>query len=85
MELSYFSWLRNRAGISKESVSPPAEITTPRKLVDWLLQQDNKYKSLFSYLSVINISVNDQLVEDWEGHIIHQDDRVCFFPPMAGG
>jgi len=85
MEIHYFSWLRNRVGAAKETVFPPQDVTTPRKLVDWLSLRHEKYRALFSYLSVINVSVNGQLVEDWENHALHHDDKISFFSPMAGG
>jgi molybdopterin synthase sulfur carrier subunit len=85
MELHYFSWLRNRAGTSKETVSPPPDVRTLKELISWLCGQNAKYPALFSYRNVVNISVNGQLVEDWEQCALKNDDKVSFFSPMAGG
>ncbi len=85
MEIHYFSWLRNRVGTAKENISLPDDVTTPQKLVDWLSAQDAKYKALFTYVNVINISVNGQVVEDWNNHEIKNSDSISFFSPMAGG
>ena len=38
MEVLYFAWLRERAGLAHETVSPPADIDTVAKLLDWLKQ-----------------------------------------------
>lgn len=85
MELHYFSWLRNDIGTAKENICPPIETNTPQKLIDWLKNQDQKYQNLFSHIDVINISINDEVIEDWENYKINNDDKVSFFSPMAGG
>ncbi len=85
MEIHYFSWLRNRMGIAKEAVSPPPEVNTPQKLIDWLCGQGKKYRDLFSHPEVISISVNDALVEDRKNHALKNGDKVGFFSPLAGG
>ncbi len=85
MELHYFSWLRNKVGTAKENISPPTEINTPQKLVGWLTTQEEKYQSIFEHIEAINISINDEIVSDWENHTINGDDKISFFSPMAGG
>ena len=85
MEIHYFSWLRSRIGAARETVSPPPEVTTPGKLVDWLSGRDSRYRSLFAHPGAVTISVNDRLVEDWENHALQSDDKISFFSPMSGG
>lgn len=85
MEIQYFSWLRKHAGTEKESIEVPAEIDTPERLVTWLSQREFRYRALFSYMSVINLSVNGCLVEDWKSYSIRSSDTLSFFSPMAGG
>ena len=85
MEINYFSGLRFHIGVPKENVSLPPGINTPKQLIDWLCQQNGKYKALFSYISVIKIAVNGHIIKNPEGFIIKNDDKISFFTPMAGG
>lgn len=85
MEMQYFSWLRNRVGAARETMPLPSGVNTPKQLIDWLSGQNDKYKALFSYLSVINVSVNGCLVEDLENFTLNDNDKISFFSPMAGG
>lgn len=84
MKLQYMSWLRNRAGKAREIVSPPPDVRTLAELVEWMCQKDTAYEALFSYRSIINASVNGQMVQTWD-HAISADDEIIFFSPMAGG
>jgi sulfur-carrier protein len=85
MELQYLSWLRNRAGKAKETVSLPQDVKTLSEFVDWLSRQNGTYEALFSYRSIINVSVNGQLVQDWKMFSLKDDDKISFFSPLAGG
>ena len=85
MHLYYFSWLRNRIGKDQETLSPPAEINSIQKLIDWLSTQNASYKNIFSYGSVIQVSVNDEHVDNWSHHPLKEGDKICFFSALAGG
>jgi sulfur-carrier protein len=85
MELQYHSWLRNRAGKAKESVSLPDGVETLAGLAEWLARRDAVSAALFSYRSIINASVNGEMVGDWESCRLADDDKISFFSPLAGG
>lgn len=85
MEIRYFSWLRNRMGVDKETLALPSGITTLKGLTEWLSGREQKYQALFSYTSVIRASVNGDLAEEWGQQKIADDDTITFFAPMAGG
>jgi sulfur-carrier protein len=85
MDLQYHSWLRTRAGKARESVSLPEGVTTLSELVDWLARQNGVYEALFTYRSIINASVNGQMVQDWKGVHLKENDKISFFSPLAGG
>ena len=36
MKILYFAWLREKAGIGEEDVSPPETVTTVAELVEWM-------------------------------------------------
>lgn len=85
MKIRYSSWLKNRLGVEEESVSPPADVNTPERLIDWLCAQNKKYADVFSHRDIISVSVNDTLVENPGGHPLKSEDKISFFSPMAGG
>lgn len=85
MEVQYLSWLRKRAGKAKENLDPPADVKTLAQLVDWLSGVAPAYQSLFSYRAVIAVSVNGQVVGDWESVAVARGDKISFFSPLAGG
>ncbi|HYD18367.1 MAG TPA: MoaD/ThiS family protein [Patescibacteria group bacterium] len=85
MEVQYLSWLRTRAGKSKEEIEPPETVRTLQDLVEWLSESAASYKTLFSYRAVIAVSVNGKLVQDWDQVAIKNSDKISFFSPLAGG
>ena len=40
MKIVYFAWLREKAGISEEDVSPPATVKDVQGLIEWLRARD---------------------------------------------
>ncbi|MDF3024697.1 MAG: molybdenum cofactor biosynthesis protein MoaD [Alphaproteobacteria bacterium] len=85
MEVQYLSWLRTRAGKSKEEIDPPETVRTLQDLVDWLSESAPSYKTLFSYRAVIAVSVNGELAQNWEDVTVRNTDKISFFSPLAGG
>ncbi|MEE9317961.1 MAG: MoaD/ThiS family protein, partial [Rhodospirillales bacterium] len=39
MKILYFAWLREKAGIAEEDVTPPESVDTVGALVDWLKER----------------------------------------------
>ncbi|MEE2699533.1 MAG: molybdopterin converting factor subunit 1 [Pseudomonadota bacterium] len=83
MKLLYFAWLREKAGIAYEDVSPPESIATVADLIKWQISRGGVYSEVFSDISIIRIAVNQEYV-DFE-HPISIGDEIAFFPPMTGG
>ena len=83
MKLLYFAWLREKAGIAYEDVSPPESIATVADLIKWQISRGGVYSEVFSDISIIRIAVNQEYV-DFE-HPISIGDEIAFFPPITGG
>jgi len=77
VEVSYFAWLRERAGCDSEKVETSAE--TPAQL--WAeLQGRHSFDTEPRHLRV---ALNDAF-SSWDAPL-HAGDRVVFIPPVSGG
>jgi len=83
MKVLYFAWLRQRIGIGEEAVDPPAEVTTPRTLVDWLVAKGGGYEKAFADTAAIKVAINQEFA-DYDAPIA-KGDEIAFFPPVTGG
>ena len=83
MKLLYFAWLREKTGVAREEISPPEDITTVEKLIEWLVQRGGGYEVAFADLSVVRVAVNQEYVA--MASAIKEGDEVAFFPPVTGG
>ena len=75
--ICYFAVLRNRRGLSEETVLLQA--STVRELVDLLIVQHQ----LDLPSALIRVAVNGDFVDD--GYILANGDTVVLIPPVAGG
>jgi len=83
MKILYFAWLRERIGKSRESETPPAEITTVAALLDWLATLSPAHAEALETRSVVRVSVNQEFAES--DAAVAAGDEVALFPPMTGG
>ena len=83
MKLLYFAWVRQRTGVSEETVDVPDGVATIAELIDWLKTRDEGYEAAFGNLKLIRAAINQEHV-DLDAPI--KDAReVAFFPPVTGG
>jgi molybdopterin converting factor subunit 1 len=83
MKVLYFAWLRSKAGLGEEEVTPPAGVTTVAALVEWLKGRSAGLASAFADMSVVRVAVNQTYVG--LDHTIAAGDEIAFFPPVTGG
>lgn len=83
MKILYFAWMRQRTGISAETVELPADVTTVDGLIDWLIGRGDGYASAFERRDVIRAAVNQDYVPF--DHPVTDADEIAFFPPVTGG
>lgn len=83
MKILYFAWMRQRTGISAETVELPAGVATVDGLIDWLIGRGDGYASAFERRDVIRAAVNQDYVPF--DHTVTDADEIAFFPPVTGG
>jgi molybdopterin synthase sulfur carrier subunit len=83
MKILYFAWMRQRIGMSVETVELPADVATVDGLVDWLISRGDGYGAAFEKRDVIRAAVNqDYVLFD---HPVTNADEIAVFPPVTGG
>ena len=80
MKLLYFAWVRQKTGVSEETLRLPAGITTLRQLAGHLSE---RYPDVFADLGRLRAAVNQEHAS-WDASV-SDDDEVAFFPPVTGG
>jgi molybdopterin converting factor subunit 1 len=83
MKVLYFAWLKAKTGIGEEDVTPPAEVTTVGRLVEYLRGRSPGHAAAFEAMAAVRVAVN----QDY-GNLdtpVKAGDEVAFFPPVTGG
>ena len=83
MKVKYFAWVRERVGISEETIEPPADIRTVNDLMGWLSQRGEPYAHAFETPKVIRAAIDHAHVKS--DTMIAGAREIAFFPPMTGG
>ena len=83
MKILYFAWVRQRVGMTEETLAPPEDVTTVAGLIEWLKSRDESYANAFADLRVIRAAVDQQLVS--LDAPLAGAREVAFFPPVTGG
>lgn len=83
MRLLYFAWVRERVGVSQESLSCPPGVTTVGELMAWLAQRGEGHARAFAEPSRLRVAVNQ--VHALRSAAVSDSDEVAFFPPVTGG
>tara|TARA_E500000178_G_C16983595_1_gene737070 strand:- start:410 stop:661 length:252 start_codon:yes stop_codon:yes gene_type:complete len=83
MKILYFSWIKDQIGKAEESLDIKDNIQTIEELVNFLKNINDNYKSVFTDVSSIKVSINMEIASFKDK--INKEDEVAFFPPMTGG
>lgn len=83
MKILYFAWLRDRAGIGEEEVSPPADVADVAGLVSWLVARGGGPAKALADLDRVRVAV-DQEFAGLDAPLAGARE-VAFFPPVSGG
>jgi len=81
IDLVYFAWVRERIGISKETLETNAQ--TVAELIDELKAREERYALAFEDISALRVAV-DQELSAFDASLDGVRE-VAFFPPMTGG
>ena len=76
----YFAWLRERTGLSEETLALPTQRTTVSDLIDLLAA---RHVSAFQNRRLVRCAVNQEFADP--STILQAGDEVAFFPPVTGG
>jgi len=79
----YFAWLREKIGMSEETVTPPADVQSVAALMDWLAARSPGHASAFANRASVKAAVDQ--VHSPPGASIAGANEVAFFPPVTGG
>ena len=83
MKILYFSWIRERVGISEEEVSLPDNINTVGDFLEWLKSRGDAFEAVLEYPEIIRVAINQEHTEHDE--TIGDAREIALFPPMTGG
>ena len=83
INMLYFAWLRERAGVAEETIEPPAEVGTVGELLDWLKARSEGHAAALADLSVVRVAVDQEYVQ--LDHSIAGAREIALFPPVTGG
>jgi molybdopterin synthase sulfur carrier subunit len=83
MTVLYFAWVKEKVGMSEESVSPPPEVATVEGLMDWLATRSRRHAEALGDKKLVKAAVDQvhaPLATSLKGA-----REVAFFPPVTGG
>ncbi len=83
LRLVYFAWVRERIGLTEETVAPPVGTATIADLVRWLKTRGEGYELAFENETVVRAAVDQTHAKP--ATAIAGAREVAFFPPMTGG
>ena len=83
MKVKYFAWVRERVGISEETLEPPENVRTVEDLMGWLARRGETYAHAFETPKVIRAAIDHAHVGP--DAAIAGAREIAFFPPMTGG
>lgn len=79
----YFASLRERLGVSRETIDLPPGSNTVASVVAQLRERGGPWESCFAPGSVWRVAVNHAMA-NLEA-TVSSGDEVAFFPPVTGG
>ncbi|OSQ48832.1 molybdopterin converting factor subunit 1 [Thalassospira alkalitolerans] len=83
MKLVYFSWVKDRIGLSEEDVDVPATVKTVADLLAWLPGRGANFADALSDPTIIRVAVDQEYAQaDRE---ITGAIEIALFPPVTGG
>ena len=84
MKLVYFSWIRERIGISEENVSLPDDVKNVSDLFDWLRGRGEEFEGFLEQPEIIRVALDHVHADDRDASL-RDVSEIALFPPMTGG
>jgi molybdopterin synthase sulfur carrier subunit len=79
----YFAWLRERTGVTEETLHLPDTVGTVSEVVDFLALRSAGHHAAFQTRQTVRCAVNQEFADP--SHVIYSGDEIAFFPPVTGG
>lgn len=83
LEIAYFAWVRERMGVSGETIEVPADVVHIGGLLKWLGARDARGASAFGEPHRIRAAV-DGVMTGADASLVGARE-VALFPPVTGG
>ncbi len=83
VKLLYFAWVREKAGLSEETIELPAEARTVADVIAWLKTRGPEFENAFERGDIIRTAINQTHVK--HNAPIEGAREIAFFPPVTGG
>ncbi len=83
MKILYFAWVRQKAGVSEETVDLPPEVKTLNDLIHWLKARGPEFEAAFAEIKSVRAAI-DQTHAKLDASI-EGAKEIAFFPPVTGG
>lgn len=83
IKLLYFAWVREKVGVTEESIALPAGIETVADLLAWQKSRGPEFADAFSRPQVIRAAIDRAHVK--LNAPIAGAREIAFFPPVTGG
>ena len=83
MKILYFSWIREKVGVSSQEITIDENISDINDLILFLKNLSTKHHNAFSDQNSIRVAINKNFSSfDTK---IKNEDEIAFFPPVTGG
>lgn len=83
MDILYFAWVRERIGLDREEVDPPAEVTDVAGLIAWLATRSPGHASALGDPTCLRAAIDQKFAGS--DALITGAYEVALFPPVTGG
>ena len=83
VKLLYFAWVREKAGLSSETVELPGSVATVADLMAWLAARGGGFAEAFAGGLAVRAAINQAHVQPAAS--LKGAREIAFFPPVTGG
>jgi molybdopterin synthase sulfur carrier subunit len=83
IQLRFFASVREKLGISEQTVEVPAQVKTVADVRAWLCARDALWAEVLATDKPLRMACNLQMCEP--DTLISEACEVAFFPPVTGG
>lgn len=83
VKLVYFAWVRERIGLSDETLALPETVKSVADLARYLGTRGEQYAHAFENPEIVRVAIDRKHVKP--DALISGAKEIAFFPPMTGG